>query len=137
MNPIDSTMARQVALAVSQFQQTCTCFALKSVAVVSSEDPLVVTLHGALSPAERVAGQSPAGAAQMQEFHRQLFGDACEPLQREIGGITGVEVREATAELETMTGTLVQGFLLARAVSDMIWSGQLANVEQGDTKISD
>jgi uncharacterized protein YbcI len=138
MNRIDSTMARQIALAVSEFQQTCTGFAPNSVAVVFSEDTLVVTLHGALPPAEKaLARQSPAGAAQMQQYHRQLFADACEPLQEEIRRIAGVEVREATAELETTTGTLVQGFLLAQGVSDVIWSGQLANTEQADTEISD
>ena len=47
--------------------------------------------------------------------------------------ITGVEVREAVAEVETMTGTVVQVFttgtrvpvfLLARGVSAEIWIGQ-------------
>jgi hypothetical protein len=37
------------------------------------EAKLMVTLHGALTPAEKALAQSPAGAAQVQEFHRQFF----------------------------------------------------------------
>ena len=47
----------------------------KSVTVVLSESTLVITLHGALSPAEKALAKSPAGAAQVQEFHRQLFAN--------------------------------------------------------------
>ena len=119
-------MARQVARAASDFQQERTGLAPKSVAVVFSENTLLVTLHGALSPAEKtLARQSPAGAAQIQEYHRQLFADGCEPLRREITRITGVEVRAATAEVETTTGTMVQGFLLVHDLSDEIWSGHV------------
>ena len=53
-------------------------------------------------------------------------------MRREIKRITGVEVREATAEVETMTGavvqifttgTMVQVFLLAEDVPADSWSG--------------
>src|ERR1700735_3503618 len=40
----------------------------KSVSVVLSGETLVVTLHGALSPAEQAMAQSPEGAAKEQEF---------------------------------------------------------------------
>ena len=50
----------------------------RSVTVVLSEDTLVITLHGALSPAEKALAQSPAGAAQVQEFHRQLFANSAD-----------------------------------------------------------
>src|SRR5579862_4615926 len=62
------------------------------VAVVLSDDTLVITLHGALSPAEKVLAGSPAGAAQVQEFHRQLFANDSDALRQEIKRITGVEV---------------------------------------------
>ena len=78
--------------------------------VVLGAATLVVTLHGALSPAEQVLAKSAAGAAQVQKFHRQLFANSCEPLRQEIKRITGVDVREATAEVEPMTGTVVQVF---------------------------
>ena len=104
----------------------------KSVTVVLSEDTLVITLHGTLSPAEKVLAQSPAGAAQVQEFHRQLFTNSAQTLRDEIKRITGVEVREAAAEVEPTTGTvvkvfttgtMVQVFLLAQNVATGTWSG--------------
>ena len=73
MEKLDPTMAQQIAQAAIAFQQQRTGHEPKSVAVVLSEDTLVITLHGALSPAEKALAQSPAGAAQVQEFHRQLF----------------------------------------------------------------
>ena len=104
----------------------------KAVTVVLSGETLVITLHGALSPAERALAKSPAGAAQVQEFHRQLFANASDSLRQEIKRITGVEVREATAEIEPTTGTVVkvfttgtvvQVFLLASDVPADSWSG--------------
>ena len=68
----------------------------------------------------------------MQEFHRQLFTNSANELRQEIKRITGVEVREATAEVETTTGTvvqvfttgtMVQVFLLAQGVPADSWSG--------------
>ena len=126
------TMAQQVAQAASAFQQQRTGHMPKSVTVVLSEETLVVTLHGALSPAEKVLVMSPDGAAQVQEFHRQLFTNSCDALRQEIKRITGVEVREATAEIETTTGTvvqvfttgtMVQVFLLAHGVPADTWNG--------------
>ena len=117
MDKSGPTMAQQVAVAARDFQQQWTGVVPKSVTAVLSEDALVVTLRGALSPAEKaLTQQNPAGAAQMQEYHRQLFADACQPLRQEIQRIVGVEVREATAEVAT-TGTIVQVFLLAHGVS--------------------
>jgi len=92
----------------------------------------VVTLHGALSKAEKDLAKSPKGASQLQEFHRQLFSSTSEPLRQEISRITGVEVREASAEIEPATGALVQAFtsgtmvqvfLLSRKVPVGNWSG--------------
>ena len=132
MDKCNSTMAQRVALAAAAFQQQRTGHTPKSVTVVLSEDTLVVTLHGALTPAERALAQSPAGAAQVQEFHRQLFTGSCEPLRQEIAKITGVEVREATADIEASTGTvvqvfttgtMVQVFLLAETLSADTWNG--------------
>ena len=126
------SMAQQVARAASDFQSQRTGHTPKSVTVVLSESTLVVTLHGALSPAEQVLAKSPAGAAQVQEFHRQLFTSNSESLRQEIMRITGVEVREATAEIEATTGTvvhvftsgtMVQVFLLARSLPAETWSG--------------
>jgi uncharacterized protein YbcI len=131
MNQSPSTMAQQIARAASAFEQERTGHVPRSVTVVLSDNTLVVTLHGALSPAEKALAQSPAGAAQVQKFHKRLFNNSCEPLRQEIKRITGVEVRESTAEVETTTGTVVQVFstgtvvqvfLLARDVPADTWS---------------
>jgi uncharacterized protein YbcI len=131
MNEPTLTKAQQIAHAASAFQEQNTGHVPKAVKVVLNEDTLVVTLHEALSPAERTLARSPAGAAQMREFHRQLFANSCESLRQEIKRITGVDVREATAEVETMngavmqvftTGTVVQVFLLARTITPETWN---------------
>ncbi len=102
-----------------------------AVTVVLSEDTLVVTLHGALSPAEKALAKTPEGALKVQEYHRQLFNDSIDSLRHEIKRITGVEVREAAAELEAKTGTvvhafttgtMVQVFLLAHSLPAQSWS---------------
>ena len=104
------TMAQQVAQAAIASQQQRTGRLPKAVTVVLSEDTLVVTLHGALTPAEEALARSPEGAAQVQEFHRQLFANSSGLLRQEIKRITGVAVREAAAEVGTTTGTVVHAF---------------------------
>lgn len=124
-------MAEQIALATTAFQRQSTGHAPQSVTVVLCENTLVVTLHGALSPAEKALARSPDGAVQVQEFHRQLFADSSAPLRQEIQRITGIEVRESTAEVETSTGavvqvfttgTMVQVYLLASPLSVEAWN---------------
>ena len=132
MPGIKLTMAQQVARAANTCQQQRTGHAPKAVTVVLSEDMLVITLHGALTPAERAMAASPAGAAQVQEFHRQLFASSSDSLRQEIERITGVDVREAAAEIEANTGavmhvftsgTMVQVFQLSQHVSAETWNG--------------
>jgi len=131
MNKPNATMAQQIAQAASVFEQQRTGLIPKSVTVVQSEGTLVVTLHGALSPAEQALAKSPAGAAQVQGFHRELFASASDALRQEIKRITGVEVREAAAEVEPTTGTVVAVFttgtvvhvyLLARSIPAETWN---------------
>ena len=128
----NSTMAQQIAQASIAFEKKRTGHMPKAVTVVMSDNTLMITLHGALSPAEKALAKSPAGAAQVQEFHRQLFSNAADSLRQEIKRITGVEVREAVAEVEPATGavmqvfttgTVVQVFLLACDVPSETWSG--------------
>jgi uncharacterized protein YbcI len=125
------TMAQQIAQAATAFQQQRTGHMPKSVSVVLSGDTLVVTLLGALSPAEQAMARSPEGAAKVQEFHRELFQSASDTLRREIKRITGVEVQKASAEVDPTTGTvvqvfttgtMVQVFLLASKVTSSNWS---------------
>jgi uncharacterized protein YbcI len=110
MNDSNLTIAEQLASVASRLQASRTGHAPQAVTVVLSEDTLVVTLHEALTPAERALARTPAGAAQVQDFHRQLFASATDEMRQEIKRITGRDVREATAEIETSTGTVVHAF---------------------------
>src|SRR5271170_3335374 len=105
-----TTMAQQIAQAAVAFEKGRTGHTPTSVTVVMSDNTLMITLHGALSPAEKALAKSPAGAAQVQDFHRQLFTSAADSLRQEIKKITGVDVREAVAEVEPTNGTVVQAF---------------------------
>jgi uncharacterized protein YbcI len=104
------TIAQQVATVARDFQHKNTGWAPTNVTVVLSEGTLVITLHEALSPAERSLAKTPAGAAQVQEFHRQLFKASMGALRKEIKRITGLSVREAAAEIEPVTGDVVHAF---------------------------
>jgi len=132
MDNSNSTIAQQVAHAALAAQERRTGHVPRAVAVVLSGETLVVTLHGALSPAEKALARSPEGAARVQEFHRQLFASSADALREEIQRITGVAVRGAVAEVEPSTGTVVQVFstgtvvqvfLLAGSVPPDNWSG--------------
>ena len=99
--------------------------------VVLSDHTLVITVHGFLSPIEKSLATNPDGAAQLQEFHRQVFLASGDNLRKQIKEITGVEVRQATAEVDPKsgavvqvftTGTVVQVFLMAGSVPPDSWS---------------
>jgi uncharacterized protein YbcI len=131
-NEVKLNVAQQIALAANAFHQKRTGHAPKSVTVVLGADTLVVTLHEALSPAEVSLSKSKEGAAQVQKFHRELFTASSEPLRLAIKEIAGVDVRSATAEVETAsgavlqiftTGTMVQVFQLSDNVPTDTWSG--------------
>jgi len=136
-------MAEQVAQAISVFQEQRTGYSAKAVTVVLSDDTLVVTLHAALSPAEKALASTPEGAASVQEYHRQLFKDSADLLLEEIKRITGVAVGEAAAEVEATTGamvhafttgTMVQVFQLAGRISADAWNGSESNDQSQSTE---
>jgi uncharacterized protein YbcI len=110
MNSPAFDITEQLAEMASLLQQQRTGVAPKAVTAVLSEDTLVVTLHDALTPAEKDLARTPEGAAQVQEFHRQLFSSESDSMRQEIKRITGRDVREATAEIETATGAVVHVF---------------------------
>jgi len=131
MNKLNTTMAQRIAHAASAFEKQRTGHTPSSVTVVQADGTLVITLHGALSEAERALARSPDGAARVQEFHRQLFTSTSDSLRQEIKRITGVDVREATAEVEPAsgtvvgvftTGTTVQVYLLAHSIPAEVWN---------------
>ena len=143
MKKLDPTMAQQVAQAISAFQEQRTCYPPKAVTTVLSDDTLVVTLHEALSPAEKDLSRTPEGAAQVQEYHRQLFKDSIDLLLEEIERITGVAVGEAAAEVEATTGavvhaftsgTMVQVFQLASGISAEAWNGSGSSNQSQNTE---
>src|SRR6202158_5983067 len=126
MNKSQSSMARQIAQAAIAFEKRRTGNHVpKSVTVVLSEGTLVITLHEALSPAERALAKTAAGAAQVQEFHRQLFAGSSDSLRKEIARITGMNVREATAQIEPNTGAGVQAFTTGAVVQVFQLSGSV------------
>lgn len=129
-------MAQQIAQVAQVFERQRTGHGPRSVTVVLSDDVLVITLHGALSEAEKNLAKDPHGAARLQEFHRLLFASASATLRNEIKRITGVHVRESSAEVETApgalvkaftNGTMVQVFLLADSVKTDVWSSSRPN----------
>ena len=125
MNDTESAMAQQVAQVAIAYQQERTGRAPASVTVILSEDTLVITLHDALTPAEKALALSPAGAAQVQEFHRQLFLTSADSLRKEIKRITGREVREAAAEVEPASGTVVHAFTTGNVVQVFLLSANI------------
>lgn len=104
------TVAEQIAHAVCIFQRLATGHTPRAVSVVLSTDTLVVTLHEALTPAERAVFQSENGAARVREFHQHLFANSSRSLRQEIQFITGLHVRDATAEVEPKTGAIMHAF---------------------------
>ena len=62
MTTSDASMAQQIARAAMDFEKKRTGHAPKSVTVVMSDNTLMITLHGALSPAEIALAKSAAVA---------------------------------------------------------------------------
>jgi uncharacterized protein YbcI len=110
MDPKDTSAARKIAEAATKFQFETSGHNPKAVSVVLSDETLVITLHDALTPAEKALSNSAKGASTVQEFHRELFASSSESLRKEIERITGRQVREAAAEVEPATGSIVHAF---------------------------
>ena len=122
MNDTESVMAQEIAEAAIAYQTERTGHAPASVTVVLSDETLVITLHDALTPAQKALALSPAGAVQVQEFHRQLFLASADALRKEIKRITGRDVREAAAEVVPATGTIVHAFTTGNVVQVFLLS---------------
>jgi uncharacterized protein YbcI len=108
MNEIDANIAKQLADAANHFQTQRTGHAAKGVTVVLTDNTLVVNFHGALTPAEKQLSRTPAGAAQVQEFHRQLFANSSDGMREEILRLTGRHVCEASGEIADSTAVVMQ-----------------------------
>src|ERR1700676_779580 len=92
--PKPVSMAQQIAQKATAFEEQRLGRRPTAVTMVLGGDTLVITMHGVLSPAEQALAASPAGSAQLQEFHQNLFQLSSDPLRREIKRITGLEICE-------------------------------------------
>ncbi len=117
-----ATIAEQVAEAAKTLQQQRTGHVPKAVTAVLGEDTLVITMHDALTPAEKALALNSIGASQVQEFHRELFLASADTLRKEIKRITGHDVREAVAEIVPATGTVVHAFTTGNVVQVFLLS---------------
>jgi len=132
MNTNELSIPEQLARLASRFQEQTTGHAPGAVAVVLSQDTLVVTMHDALTTAEKVLARSPKGAAQVQELHRQLFADSMQAMRDEIKRITGRDVREAVAEIEPATGVVVHAFTTGAIVQVYLLSPDSTATNKSD-----
>ncbi|NDC63747.1 MAG: DUF2294 family protein [Planctomycetia bacterium] len=82
----------------------------KAVTVVASEETVVLTLHEALTPAEKILASTEAGAAKVEQYHRALFAVSCNELRNAIQRLSGSRVREAAVVVEPATGAIVHAF---------------------------
>ena len=60
------------------FQPAFTGHTPKAVTVVASEETVVLTLHEALTPAEKIPARTESGAAKVEQYHRALFAVSCD-----------------------------------------------------------
>jgi uncharacterized protein YbcI len=136
-----TTIPQQIADAARSFQLQCTGHEPRSVSVVVNDNTVVITLHEALSPAEMKLAETPAGAAQVQEYHRHLFESSAAELWQSIQRITGIAVEEAAVEVKQtngavahtfVSGTMVQVFRLTKGFDEenAVMAGPDADGEQ-------
>ena len=105
-----SSVSKELADIALSMQAERTGHSPKAVTVVASDETVVVTLHEALTPAEKILARTEAGAAKVEDYHRALFAVSCDELRREIQRLTGRRVREAAVVVEPATGAIVHAF---------------------------
>ncbi len=105
-----SQLSKELAQIALAMQSERTGHSPKAVTVVASEETIVLTLHDALTPAEKILARTEAGAAKVEQYHRALFSVSCEALRNEIQRLTGRKVREAAVVVEPATGAIVHAF---------------------------
>jgi uncharacterized protein YbcI len=110
MSASTATVSQQLAEMAVAMQASRTGHTPKAVTVVASDETIVVTLHEALTPAEKILARSERGASQVENYHRALFAVSCDELRAEIQRLTGRRVREAAVVVEPATGAIVHAF---------------------------
>jgi uncharacterized protein YbcI len=102
--------SKELAQIALSMQSERTGYTPKAVTVVASEETVVLTLHDALTPAEKILAKTEPGAAKVEQYHRALFAVSCDELRKEIQRLTGRKVREAAFVVEPATGAIVHAF---------------------------
>jgi uncharacterized protein YbcI len=125
MDKTETTMTEKLAEMATTFQLLQTGRAPSNVSVVIGDHTLVLTLHEALPPAEQSLATIPQGAADLHEFYRMLFRSSAASLQKEIERITGRRVREASAEIDPETGSVIHAFTTGTANQVFLLNCQL------------
>ena len=110
MSASAALVSKELAEIALALQASRTGHAPKAVTVVASDETVVVTLHEALTPAEKILARSKIGASQVEDYHRALFAVSCEELRTEIQRLTGRKVREAAVVVDPATGAIVHAF---------------------------
>ena len=105
-----SQLSKELAQIALAMQSERTGHTPKAVTVVASEETIVLTLHEALTPAEKILASTESGAAKVEQYHRALFAVSCDELRNEIQRLTGRKVREAAVVVEPATGAIVHAF---------------------------
>jgi uncharacterized protein YbcI len=132
MDESKSQMTQRLARVASTLQRQRTGVAPKAVTAILSENTMVVTMEGALTLVERALVRTPQGAAQVQEFHRQLFASSSESMREKIKTITGRDVREATTEIETNAGAIAHVFNSGAMVQVFLLTPELESYQGSD-----
>ena len=112
MNEYASTtgLSKELAKIALAMQAERTGHTPKAVTVVASDETVVLTLHEALTPAEKILARTESGAVKVEQYHRALFAVSCDELRKEIQRLTGRRVREAAVVVEPATGAIVHAF---------------------------
>jgi uncharacterized protein YbcI len=105
-----ANLTKELAQIALTMQSERTGHSPKAVTVVASDETVVLTLHEALTPAEKILARTETGAAKVEQYHRALFAVSCDELRREIQRLTGRKVREAAVVVEPATGAIVHAF---------------------------
>lgn len=108
--PTSANFSKELAELALTMQSERTGHTPKAVTVVASDETVVLTLHEALTPAEKILARTEAGAAKVEQYHRALFAVSCDELRKEIQRLTGRKVREAAVVVEPATGAIVHAF---------------------------
>ena len=120
-------MAQQVAQAISVFQEQRTGCLPQAMTVVLSEDTLVVTLHEALSPAEKALASTPESAAQVQEFHGGSAMLVLSKKDRESAVVGGADVAS------TLSAEPIHSSMAPAASSELVAAEKLDGTDLPST----